>query len=87
MNMAKIIEKVTTVPREIILSPAKPGDNQQERVLTVQSGRKKGTSQLTLSGVWLADARFNPNDKVLISVNESRLVIEKLEENHTTAGS
>ena len=78
--MAKIIEKTTTVTREIVLSPAAPGEKKQERILTIMSGKTVGASQLMLSGIWLADAGFNPGDKVQISVSENKLVIEKLEE-------
>ena len=79
MPMARIIEKTTTITREIELAPLAPGETQQERILTVQEGKTKGASQLQLSGVWLSDASFHPGDKALISVYENRLVIEKLD--------
>lgn len=76
--MARIIEKTTTITREIELSPIAPGETQQERLLTVQAGKTKSASQLMLSGVWLSDAGFHPGDKVRIGVAENRIVIEKL---------
>ena len=74
--MVKIIEK--TVTREIVLEPAKAGEEKKERILTVTRGKNKG-SQITLVGLWLQEAGLNPGDMVRVKVNENRLVIEKLD--------
>ena len=78
--MAKIIEKRTTITREIELTPAVAGEAVSTRVLTVREGREGHGSQILLSGQWLKDAGFEPRDRVAVTVAHNRLVVEKLEE-------
>ena len=83
MSNCMIIEKTTTVTttstREVVLTPLAPGEQQKERHLKVQDASNgRVGSQLMLSGRWLENAGFRSGDHVSVSVQENRLVVEKI---------
>lgn len=84
-----IREITTTVTRMVELVPAAAGEQQEKHVLTVRDYSSFGRSrcpQINMTGKWLEKAGFAAGDRVQVSVEKNRLVIEKLVEENLQPG-
>ena len=78
------IKKTRVVVTETVTTEyekAEAGAQKRDRVFTV--GNLDSAPFIRMRGHWLEEAGFHTGDKLAVSVNENRLVIERLEEKET----